>query len=49
LGLGFLEYEEPSAGYIFRNEDWDNDFMEITTSNIWRMSHHFPSMIEDYL
>lgn len=49
LGLGFLEYEEPSAGYIFSNEDWDNDFMEITTSNIWRMSHHFPSMIEDYL
>lgn len=29
--------------------DWDNDFMEITISNIWRMSHHFPSIIKDYL
>lgn len=47
--LGFLEYEEPSTGYIISNEDWDNDFMEITSSNIWRLSHHFPSMIEDYL
>jgi len=46
--LGFLEYEEPSAGYIFSNEGWDNDFMEITISNIWRMSHHFPSIIKDY-
>ena len=47
--LDFLEYEEPSTGYIISNEDWDNDFMEITSSNIWRLSHHFPSMIEDYL
>ena len=49
LSLGFIEFKEPTAGYIFSNEGWDNDFMEITTSNIWRMSHHFPLMIEDYI
>ena len=34
---------------IWSNEDWDNDFMEITTTSIWRISHHFPSMIDEYL
>ena len=48
-GLGFEEYEEESSGEIWSNEEWDNDFMEITTTNIWRLSHHFPSMIDDYL
>ena len=48
-GLGFEEYEEESSGEIWSNEEWDNDFMEITTTSIWRLSHHFPSMIDDYL
>jgi hypothetical protein len=49
LKEGLLEYEEPSSGYIYSNEDWDNDFMEISATNIWRLSHYFPSMIDDYL
>ena len=48
-GLGFEEYEEESSGEIWSNEEWDNDFMEITTTSIWRLSHHFTSMIDDYL
>ena len=48
-GLGFEEYEEESSGEIWSNEEWDNDFMEITTTSIWRLSHFFPSMIDDYL
>ena len=48
-GLGLEEYEEESDGEIWSNEEWDNDFMEITTTSIWRLSHHFPSMIDDYL
>ena len=34
---------------IYTNEHWEYDFMEITTTSIWRLSHHFPSMIDDYL
>lgn len=47
--LGFTEYEEAGNREIWSNEDWDNDFMEITLSEIWRMSLHFPSMIDEYL
>ena len=45
LGLGFLEYEEPSAGYIFSNEDWDKNW------NLHVMSHVFASkkLIPDML
>ena len=47
--LGLEEYEEEGDREIWSNEDWDNDFMEITTTSIWRISHHFPSMIDEYL
>ena len=47
--LGLEEYEEENDREIWSNEDWDNDFMEITTTSIWRISHHFPSMIDEYL
>jgi hypothetical protein len=46
---GLLENDETDSRYIYNNEDWDTDFMEITSTSIWRMSHHFPSMINDYL
>jgi len=46
---GLLENDETDSGYIYNNEDWDTDFMEITSTSIWRISHHFPSMINDYL
>ena len=45
--LGLEEYEEEGDREIWSNEDWDNDFMEITTTSIWRISHHFPSMIDE--
>jgi hypothetical protein len=44
-----LENNETGSGPIYTNEDWEYDFMEITTTSIWRLSHHFPSMIDDYL
>ena len=44
-----LENNETGSGPVYTNEDWEYDFMEITTTSIWRLSHHFPSMIDDYL
>ena len=44
-----LENNETGYGPVYTNEDWEYDFMEITTTSIWRLSHHFPSMIDDYL
>ena len=44
-----LENNETGAAPVYTNEDWEYDFMEITTTSIWRLSHHFPSMIDDYL
>jgi len=44
-----LENNETGSGLVYTNEDWEYDFMEITTTSIWRLSHHFPSMIDDYL
>ena len=44
-----LENNETGSGPVYTNEEWEYDFMEITTTSIWRLSHHFPSMIDDYL
>ena len=44
-----LENNETGSAPVYTNEDWEYDFMEITTTSIWRLSHHFPSMIDDYL
>jgi len=48
IDTSFFNEFEGNPG-IYHNNDWSDEFLEITNSDIWSLSTRFPYIIESYL